>query len=452
MKVIILAGGSGTRLWPLSRTNYPKQFLKMKNMDRSIFQLTVERGLRLTALSNIYFVTNEDYKFLVSGQLEEMGLSPVEENILLEPQPKNTLPAIYFAIHEIRKHGEDMVLVLPSDHIVKDTDRFVTCIQSGLYAADKYLVTYGVVPTYPETGFGYIKPGEKIDGGYLVEKFIEKPLYPTALEYMKSGYLWNSGMFLFNTKHFISELQQHNPQIIKCFHHRSIESTYENIPSISIDRGLIELSSAVAVIPFEAKWNDFGSFDSFYEVYQHKKDPEGNVFFNKEVMINARNNLVYTDADKMIAVAGVSDLIVIDQKDALLICHRNDSQRVSEIVERLKERGDSRVDNYLTVYRPWGSRTLLEKGDSYKLRRLSVLPKKMIGSQKHYHRNEYWIVVHGIATVVIDDEERLVQSGDSILIKAGSKHRLINSGKIPLEVIEIQMGSYLEDDDIERFD
>ncbi len=452
MKVIILAGGSGTRLWPLSRTNFPKQFLKLKNMDKSIFQLTIERSLKLTDLSQIYFVTSKDYKFFISGQMEEMGLAPVMENILLEPEPKNTLPAIYYAVHEILKQGDDMVLVLPSDHMVKDVDKFVACVQSGVYAAEEYLITYGIVPTYPETGFGYIKPGKKIDGGFLVEKFKEKPVYPTAVEYMKSGYLWNSGMFLFETKLFMEELHQHNPQIIKSFSHKQIEHVYKDIASISIDYGLMERSSRVAVVPFDASWNDFGSFDAFYDEYLNNKDRYGNVFFNNEIMINARNNLVYSDSDKAVAVAGVNDLIVIDQKDALLICHKNDSQKVSDIVMRLKERGDSRVDNYITEYRPWGSFTILDKGDSYKTKRISVLPGKMLSYQMHYHRNEHWIVINGTASVIIDGIESLLHNGDSIFIKAGSKHRLVNSGKITLSVIEVQLGSYLEEDDVERFE
>jgi len=451
MKVIILAGGSGTRLWPLSRTNFPKQFLKLKNMDKSIFQLTIERSLRLTSLSDIYFVTNKDYKFFVSGQLEEMGLTPIDENMLLEPEPKNTLPAIFYAVHQIRKSGEDLVLVLPSDHLVKDVDQFVTCVQSGVYAADQYLVTYGVVPTYPETGFGYIKPGQKIDGGYLVEKFKEKPVYPTAIEYMRAGYLWNSGMFLFHTELFLEELHAHNPQIEKSFHHRSIEAIYRDMPAISIDYGLMERSSKVAVVPFDASWNDFGSFDAFYDEYEYHKDSGGNVFFNDEIMINAKNNLVYSDSDKAVAVAGVNNLIVIDQKDALLICHKNDSQRVSEIVMRLKERGDARVDNYITEYRPWGSFTLLEKGDTYRIKRISVLPGKQLGCLMHYHRNEHWVVIQGTASVFIDGNELMLHSGDSVFIRAGSKHRLKNHGKIQMEIIEVQIGSYLGDDDIEYF-
>ncbi len=452
MKVIILAGGSGTRLWPLSRTHFPKQFLKLKNMDKSIFQLTIERSLKLTTLSQIYFVTSIDYKFFISGQLEEMGLVPIEENILLEPEPKNTLPAIYFAVHEICKHGDDMVVVLPSDHLVKDVNKFVESIQSGLIPAENHLITYGIVPTYPEVGFGYIKPGQKIDGGFLVEKFKEKPVYPNAVEYMKSGYLWNSGMFLFDTRLFKSELALYNPQIIKSFQHRSIEAVYKEVPAISIDYGLMERSSLVAVVPFDASWNDFGSFDAFYDEYKDHKDRDGNVFFNNEIMINARNNLVYSDTDKAVAVAGVNDLIVVDQKDALLICHKNDSQKVSDIVMRLKERGDSRIDDYITEYRPWGSFTILEKGDFYKIKRISVMPGKLLSYQMHYHRNEHWVVIHGTASVIVDENETLVRSGDSVFIKAGSKHRLINSGKILLEVIEVQIGSYLEEDDIERFD
>ncbi len=450
MKTIILAGGSGTRLWPLSRTNYPKQFLKMKGMDKSIFQMSFERCLKLTDLSQIYIVTNAGYKFLVIGQIEELGYLINERNVLIEPVGRNTLPAIYYGIKEIKKHGDDVVAVFPSDHIIYNEESFADAISAGLSAAGEYMVTFGVKPYKPHTGYGYIKPGEPLGKGYKAKEFKEKPDLRTAKEYVMDGYLWNSGMFLLHTGIFTEEVKHFCPDVYNCFKAEDIEEIYSNVPAVSIDYGIMEKSARVAVLPLDIKWSDLGSFDAFYDEFP--RDDNGNVLFDDNILIESENNLLYTDKDKSVAVIGVNDLIVVDQKDALLICAREQSQKVKDIVGTLKGRKDSRVDEHLTAYRPWGSYTILEEGLFYKIKRLTVLPGKKLSYQLHHHRSEHWIVVKGTARVTVGSEENIILSGNSTYVQSGQKHRLENPGKITLEVIEVQLGEYLEEDDIVRFD
>ena len=452
MKIIILAGGSGTRLWPLSRTNYPKQFLKLNGMDKSIFQLTMQRCLKLAALDEIYIVTNKSYKFLISGQIEEMGYEAVIENVLLEPQAKNTLPAIYNGVKAIQKKGNDIIAVFSSDHLIDDDDAFISYIQKGITLTGKYLITFGVYPTSPETGYGYIKPGEREDAGFIVDEFKEKPDLETAQKYIESGYFWNCGMFMFESSLFSREVEKHCPEVFNAFSADDTTKCFQVTPSISIDYGIMEKSDCVAVIPLPIKWNDLGSFATFYDEYDARKNENGNVIFNGEVLIDATDNMIYSEGDKAIVAIGVSDLVVVDQKDALLICHKDQTQKVKEGVSALKKAGDTRVDYHLTDYRPWGSCTLLEEGRFYKIRRLSVLPGKKLSYQMHYHRSEHWIVVSGTATVLIDGKESIVSSNESVFVKTGCKHKLENKGKILLQVIEVQSGIYLEEDDIIRFE
>lgn len=453
MKTIILAGGIGSRLWPLSRIYFPKQFVKLKGMDLSMFQLTVKRALLLGTIEDIYVVTNKDYKFLIAGQISEMGIKPVEGNILLEPQARNTLPAIYYALREIQKHGEDIVTVFPSDHLIKGEKEFISTINKSKDMAKNFIMTFGINPTSPDTGYGYIQPGKPTGNGFKATSFKEKPDIDTAKVYLEKGYFWNSGMFMFHSGLFTEELKKYCPDIYSAFENNAdIESCFESINPISIDYGIMEKSGKVAVIPFHINWNDMGGFAAFYDNYDTTKDENGNITFGDEILINARDNVVYSDSDKAIGLIGVEDMVVVDQKDALLICKRDEASKVKDIVESLKQRKDSRADYHVTAYRPWGSYTILEEGLFYKIKRLTVKPGERLSYQLHYHRSEHWIVVQGTAIVVIDGKDHLITSNQSTYVPIGAKHRLINPGKMFLEVIEVQIGNYRDEDDIVRFE
>ena len=452
MKMIIMAGGSGTRLWPLSRTHYPKQFLKLSGMDKSIFQATIERCLLMGSMEDLYIVTNKDYHHLVKGQIEEMRKTLPPGNILLEPEPKNTLPAILYGVQSIRESGDDICAVFASDHVIEQPQILADTILKSTGLAAKGFVTFGIRPAGPETGYGYIKPGKVVDGGFEAAEFKEKPEYDVACEYIKNGYLWNSGIFMFHTQQFVEAVKQYCPEAFEAFQAEDIIERFSKAPSISVDYGVIEKLDRVYCVPLDMEWNDLGNFTTFYDKYNTRQDESGNVYFNEEIMLDCSNNMVYSEGGKAIAMIGLSDVVVVDQKDALLVCHRDYTQRVKDVVNALRERGDDRADYHLTEYRPWGFFTILEDSSFYKVKRLTVLPDKRLSYQMHHHRHEHWIIVSGMAFVTIDGVEKLVRSGESIYISSGQKHRMANPGKLTLEVIEVQNGEYLGEDDIVRFD
>lgn len=453
MKVMILAGGSGTRLWPLSRKYFPKQFVKLKGMEHSMFQMTVERALRLTSIEHIYVLTNKDYKFLCLGQIQELGQPALEENILLEPQAKNTLPALYYGVKEIQKRGEnDIAAVFASDHLISDEDRFIRLINEAKPLAKERIVTFGIRPTGPETGYGYIQPGEVLGPGFMVTKFREKPDLEKAKEYLDLGYLWNSGMFMFDTALLAEQVKKYSPEVYRAFERETVKECFEAAPKISVDYGILEKSDRVAVMPFDIHWNDMGGFAAFYDNYEDRQDDKGNISFGDEIFVNAENNVTYVDSTKAVGLVGVRDLVVVEQQDALLVCHKDRAQDVKAIVDILKERTDPRADYHVICYRPWGSYTVLEENQFYKIKRLTVQPGKKLSYQMHYHRSEHWIVVNGTAVVTKNGEEIMLRSGESTFVPIGTKHRLSNPGKMWLEVIEVQIGRYLEEDDIVRFE
>ncbi len=448
---LILAGGKGTRLWPLSREDYPKQFYNIFN--RSLFQKTVERALIFSKPEEILIVTNKRYKFRVFDDLEEMEASIPKENILMEPVAKNTLPAIYFGIKKVIEDDglDDSIAVLPSDHFVEPDDDYKKAFEEAMKISERYLVTFGIKPKRPHTGYGYIKPGKKIEfssgRAFEVEKFVEKPDWDKAKEYVDSGYLWNSGMFMFNIRLFMKECELHQPSLVNLFE-LPVAEAYSKLPEISIDYGIMEKTDKAAVVKLNSFWSDVGSFDSLYEIFE--KDGAGNAIRGECIALHSRNNLVY--GGRLTAIIGVEDLVVVDTKDAVLVCRRKDSQKVREVVEILKKRNDKRAEVHRTAYRPWGSYTVLEENQFYKIKRLTVKPKKRLSLQKHYHRSEHWVVVKGTAKITVDSEERLLKNGESTFIPAGTVHRLENPGLIPLEVIEVQIGEYLDESDIERFE
>ena len=452
MKMIIMAGGSGMRLWPLSRTYYPKQFLKLSGMEKSIFQLTVERCLLMGGLEDIFIVTAKDYLHLVQGQIEELGGALPPGNILLEPAPKNTLPAILYAVRAIRVSGDDICAVFASDHMIDDPQILADAVTNSTKLAEKGFVTFGVTPTGPETGYGYIKLGKTVDGGAEVAAFKEKPDFDTARDYIQKGYLWNSGIFMFHSAQFEEAVREYNQEVFEAFRASNVDEFFNKTPAVSIDYGLIEKMKLLYCVPLAMEWNDLGNFTTFYDKYNTRQDDKGNVYFNDEIMIDCGNNMVYSDGDKAIAMIGLSDIVVVDQKDALLVCHRSQTQKVKDVVGILQARKDPRADFHLTEYRGWGSFTILESNKFYKVKRLSVLPEKHLSYQMHYHRSEHWIVVSGTAAVMVDGVEKLLRSGESIYVPSGHKHRLANPGKLSLEVIEVQNGEYLDEDDIVRFE
>ena len=442
MKTLILAGGKGTRLWPLSRELMPKQFIKL--FSESLFQKTVRRALYHSSPDEIYVITNKEYRFRVLDDLEELGVKIPEENVILEPEAKNTLPAICLGI---KVAGEGKFAVLPSDHLIEADEGYLRAFRVAEKLSDSHLVTFGISPTRPHTGYGYIRPGKKLDGGFEVEQFKEKPSAELAEEYVSKGYFWNSGMFVFDSKIFVEELEKHAPEFMKVFEEG--EKAYEHIPEASIDYAILEKSERVAVVPINTFWSDLGNFDSIYEVME--RDDEGNAIKSNDfIALDSKNNLVITQ--RLTALIGVEDSIIIDTDDALLIAKRGEAEKVREVYKLLAERNDKVVEIHRTAYRPWGCYTVLEENTGYKIKRITVKPGKRLSLQRHYHRSEHWVVVKGTARVIVDGREVLLRSGESTFVPAGAIHRIENPGKVPLEVIEIQIGEYLEEDDIERFE
>jgi len=450
MTNIILCGGSGTRLWPISRTLMPKQFVKLF-YEKSLFQLSVERNSKICDSQLI--VSNAEQYFLALDQLEE--LSKVNNTYLLEPIGRNTAPAIALACLALDK--EALVLVTPSDHLIKnETEYRKVVMRAKELASEDNLVTFGITPSFPETGFGYIEAE-----GEQVKAFHEKPTIDTAKKYLADGhYYWNSGMFCFKAGIFLEELKKYAPDIydasVMAYNHASKESIirirYEdmmNIPENSIDYAVMERSKRVkVVVSQDIGWSDVGSFDALYD--ELKKDTNNNTLNPNHISIGSKNNLIYGN-ERKIATVDIEDLIIIDTGDALLISKKGSSQKVKQVVEEIKK--NSHLHHiHLTGHRPWGTYTVLEDTFGYKIKRIEVKPGKRLSLQKHFHRNEHWIVVSGTATVTVGDKTFLVRSNESTYIKMGEVHRLANEGKIPVVLIEAQVGEYTGEDDIVRID
>ena len=451
MTNIILCGGSGTRLWPISRTLLPKQFVKLFS-NKSLFQLTVERNSRLC--KSQFIVSNSEQYFLALDQLEE--LRKENNKYLLEPIGRNTAPAIALACMALQY--DELVLVTPSDHLIKDEKEYEKVLKKAKeFANDNKLVTFGITPTFAETGFGYI---EGINN-YDVKAFHEKPNFETASSYLEAGnYYWNSGIFCFKAGIFLNELEKYSPEIynqsMNAFNNASkdeiIRIKHEDmiaIPEDSIDYAVMEKSDIVKVIPSNISWSDVGSFDALFE--ELPKNKNGNTKNDKHISIDSKNNLVYGQ-DRIISTVDVEDLIIIDTGDALLVSKKGSSQKVKKVVEKLKEINSQLYNIHLTGHRPWGTYTVLEESNGYKIKRIEVKPGKRLSLQKHFHRNEHWIVVSGTATVTVGDNKYYVRPNESTYIKMGEIHRLENEGKIPVVLIEAQVGEYTGEDDIVRID
>jgi len=462
---VIMCGGSGTRLWPLSRAQFPKQFLPLVN-DTSMLQDTMAR-LPVQHKDPV-FICNEDHRFLVAEQVKQVNCS--KATILLEPQGRNTAPAVALAaINALESNSEALLLVLAADHVIKDTDKFHQAVNVATLSAQKgKLVTFGIVPTHPETGYGYIKKGtETTDDGtgsgvFKVATFVEKPNTETAESYLISGdYLWNSGMFLFKASRYLEELEKFRPDILQACQQamakveKDLDFTRPNSEAFmqcadeSIDYAVMEKTDQAVVIPLDAGWSDVGSYSALWEVCE--QDSKQNVIKGDVIVHDTSNSYIHSQ-NKLITTLGVDNLVVIDTPDAVLVADKDKVQNVKEIVNELKSQQRSESSLHREVYRPWGKYDSVDNGERFQVKRITVNPGAKLSVQMHHHRAEHWIIVSGTAKVTLDDETILLSENQSTYIPIGVVHALENPGKLPLEMIEVQSGSYLGEDDIVRFE
>ena len=459
IKAVVLAGGSGSRLWPLSRQQLPKQFLKIEG-DTSLLEATIQRLHPMVGADDVWVVTGEAH---AAG---EAYSELVKYNQILEPVGRNTAPAIALAAALLMEQtGDDPVMVvLPADHIIKRPDAFRKHLAEAVEVAQSgRLVTFGIKPDRPDTGFGYIEVEGPEATVMPVKRFTEKPDTATAEVFFRQGnYFWNSGMFVWRASVILEEIRQWIPEIDGVLAEMRaawqggqswqevVRHGFARMPDISIDYGVLEHSSKVSLIPCDIDWSDVGSWDAVYEI--SPQDEQGNVLEGDVIAIDCKNSLLRSK-DRLLAVVGIEDVIVVETADAILLARRGDSQRVREIVDRLKARGSREHIEHLTVRRPWGSYTVLEDNKSgYKMKRIEVTPGHSLSLQRHQHRSEHWVVVAGTATVTRNEETFTVSKNESTYIPIGVCHRLENRGRIPLQIVEVQVGEYLGEDDIERFD
>ena len=460
---VVLSGGSGTRLWPLSRQNQPKQFLALVG-DRSLYQETVLRASRLPGAAAPVTVCAEDHRFMVGEQLQAVGIA--SGGILLEPAARNTAPAIALAAHHlVARDPEALMLVLPADHLIEDEAAFRAAVARAVGLADEgWLVTFGIRPDYAETGYGYILGGAPLDGaGFAVERFVEKPDHDTAQAYLAhGGYSWNSGMFLFRASRYLDELQRHAPAIARAageayaVGRRDLDfiridpDAFAAGPSDSIDYAVMEKTDRAAVVPVSCGWSDIGSWSALWSVAQ--RDGDDNRIDGDVIAVDSRRNLVRAAERRMVATLGVEDLVIVDTPDATLVARKDRVQDVKLLVDRLKAAGRTEHLVHRKVYRPWGSYDSLAVGPRFQVKRIVVNPGAALSLQRHAHRAEHWIVVSGVAEVTCGERVYEVAENESTFIPRGSVHRLRNRGKTPVELIEVQSGGYLGEDDIERLE
>jgi mannose-1-phosphate guanylyltransferase len=456
---VIMAGGTGSRLWPLSRDLMPKQFLKLDG-DTTMLQATVQRLQGLDALAPLV-ICNEEHRFIAAEQMRQ--INQLDHNIILEPAGRNTAPAIALAAMTAVKKGQDpLLLVLAADHIISDSEEFRQVVaQASEFAAADHLVTFGIVATGPETGYGYIKRGVEKSGAYSVQQFVEKPDLATAKNYVSSGeYYWNSGMFIFKASVYLAELKQHRPDIYSACEQAMAEvdpdldfirvnkEAFLACPDDSIDYAVMEKTTKAVVVPLNAGWSDVGSWSSLWDVT--RKDENNNVHKGDVLSVASQHNYVFAETG-LVATVGLENIIVVQTKDAVLVAAKDKVQDVKSIVQQLKGAGRTEHRIHREVYRPWGKYDSIDNGARYQVKRITVKPGEKLSIQMHHHRAEHWIVVSGTANVTVDGKDTLMSENQSIYIPLGAIHALENPGKIPLELIEVQSGSYLGEDDIVRF-
>lgn len=461
---VILAGGSGTRLWPLSRELYPKQMLCLTD-DHTMLQNTLLRLKQLDSIEDPVVVCNEEHRFMAAEQLRQIQVKPF--SILLEPVGRNTAPAICVAALKMLAHEQDPVLlVLPADHVIENISNFHAAIDHGYAHAQKGdLVTFGIVPDSPETGYGYIKKGAPVKGSsqaFVIDSFFEKPDLETAKGYVSSGeYCWNSGMFMFKASAIIEELEHFVPQIVKSCRDsmekgvkdldffRLDRDSFAGSSSDSIDYAVMEYTKKGVMIPFEAGWNDLGSWDALWKT--GNKDENFNVIKGDVLLSDVKNSYFFAES-RLIAAVGIEDLVVVETKDAVLVASRDKVKDVKSLVKSLKKDGRVEALGHRKVYRPWGCYESVDDSERFQVKRITVKPGAKLSLQKHYHRAEHWTVVSGTAIITKGDEEFLLKEDESVYIPLGVMHRMENPGKVPLELIEVQSGTYLGEDDIVRFE
>lgn len=468
---VVLSGGSGTRLWPLSRERYPKQLLSLVNRD-SLLQATVRRldGLMDVRVQAPIIVCNEEYRFVIAEQLRVIGK---ESSILLEPVGRNTAPALTLAaLAAIRNETDPVLLVMPSDHVIVDIPAFQASVRNGMRLAQEgAMVTFGITPDAPEIGYGYIQLGDALEeqGAFRITRFVEKPDLATAQSYLDEGsYLWNSGIFMLQASVWLSAIERCHPDIMAAcraaWDQGSVDGIFMRVdktafmlcPSDSIDYAVMERLSEYhgelppgVVIPLSAGWSDVGAWDSLWQVLS--KDESGNVVRGDVLLHECQNTLVISE-NRLVACVGIDDLAVIETPDAILIVHKDRTQDVKIIVDNLKQSGRAEVLLHRKIYRPWGWYDAVDAGERFQVKRIVVKPGAALSLQMHHHRAEHWVVVRGTAKVTREEKSYLVSENESTFIPLGIPHRLENPGRLPLEMIEVQSGSYLGEDDIVRFE
>lgn len=459
---VIMAGGTGSRLWPLSRDLMPKQFLKLDG-DQTMLQTTISRLQGLESMPPLV-ICNEEHRFIAAEQLRHIG--QLNHNIILEPFGRNTAPAIALAaLYAVNKGDDPYLLVLAADHVIRDTGSFLKAVNAAKVAADDgKLVTFGIVASAAETGYGYIKSGRPLDHYsdiFEVAEFVEKPNAQTAQGYIDSGlYYWNSGMFLFKASRYLDELKNHRPDILEACKLsmkviaedldfvRLDKDAFEACPSESIDYAVMEHTHSAVVVPLDAGWSDVGAWSSLWDI--SAKDEHGNVCHGDVVVQDSKNNLIFAETS-LVATVGLENSVVVQTKDAILVASKDCVQDVKAVVQHLKNSGRSEFRIHREVYRPWGKYDSIDHGARYQVKRITVKAGEKLSIQMHHHRAEHWIVVSGTANVTVDGKDSLLSENQSIYIPLGAIHALENPGKIPLELIEVQSGSYLGEDDIVRF-